>query len=169
MQVVLSTNLGDIALEQEVYPEALIHYLDALAVAKEQDIRPFLADLTWGLGRTHLALGNYANAQSFLRQHLEASAQNQDHSVALGNLLALAEVRARQGQPEQACEWLALVVDDPATKTEDRDRARQLLGELRNMVPSGTLNEPQRLSKESNLDAVVEKILGDLPAPDIRW
>ena len=109
LQVILTLNLGEIALRREAYPDALAHYQEAFRVAKERDVLTFLEELSWGLGRTHLASGNNAEAQAFLREHLEASMQKKDDAKALKTLVALAEVQARLGQLEQAHQWLTFV------------------------------------------------------------
>lgn len=169
LQVILTLNLGEIALRREAYPDALAHYQEAFRVAKERDVLTFLEELSWGLGRTHLASGNNAEAQAFLREHLEASMQKKDDAKALKTLVALAEVQARLGQLEQAHQWLTFVKAHPATEPSDGDRARQLLEELMSGEPPSAREEPQVPGGSLDLDRVVGAILSDLPAPKVPW
>lgn len=160
MQVILSINLGDIALKRGVYPEARVYYEQALKVAQQRDVQPFLAQLSWGLGRAHLALGQDEKARAYLQQHLEVSRQNQDHAMMLSNLSLHAEIQAHLGQPEQACQWLILVTQHPATSESVNTGAGRLLNKLHSQVPEEAFEEANALGQTLKLETVVEEILG---------
>ncbi len=123
-------NLGQVALNRGLTEEALARFRQARAAVERTGERVLEASCCINLGRTHQRRGHLAEAESWIRQGLALAWQVGELPEVLRGLVALAELRAAEGQKNEAARLLTTVVEHPATRGHNREQAARLLDRL---------------------------------------
>jgi len=123
-------NLGQVALNQGRTEEALTRFRQARAAVEQTGERVLEASCCINLGRTYQRRGQPSEAESWIRQGLALAWRVGELPEVLRGLVALAELRAAEGQKDEAARLLATVVEHPATRGHNRDQAARILKRL---------------------------------------
>lgn len=125
------TNLGVIAEESGQYEEAKRLYQESLAIFKEVGDRHGSANALNNLGFALCMLGEDQEATECFHKALDIATDTQLASVALEALVGVATLLARAGEKERALELVVYVLHHPAVYVDIKDRAKQLVSELK--------------------------------------
>jgi tetratricopeptide (TPR) repeat protein len=133
--------------------------LQALKHLHESGTTFIEADLLINLGRTEMALHNYAAA----RRHLSTSLRffwqsNADSSVTLC-VAYLAELALKQGNLNDACLWWNVVLNHPATEQKIRKLTQQYLHDLQGQLSTEQLRKITQEAKQTNLNGLVTSMV----------
>jgi len=120
------------------------------------------AGILRSLGRTATALGEYQEAEHYLRKSLELGLREGDAPALPATLLVLAESAAKQGHFHQACRWSSLARHHPAAEESVREETRQLLKDLRGKLASEALQAACEAGKGAVLEKVVRELAHDV-------
>jgi thioredoxin-like negative regulator of GroEL len=83
------------------------------------------------LGNVACALGDYAAAREKFQEALRLSAPRSDEPIMLRALVGLARLYAETGQTDRAAQLLAQIMPHPVLEKEYRDRAEQMMAQLK--------------------------------------
>jgi len=111
------------------------------------------------MGRSIFALGKIIDAENTWRKSIQIASEVKGTSLVLESILGIANVRAKQGNSEQAYELLLVVLNHPATVQETRERAAKLSAELERRLTMQEVNSIRARIEERDFDALVAEIL----------
>ncbi|WP_027892731.1 AfsR/SARP family transcriptional regulator [Calidithermus chliarophilus] len=126
----LLEHMGKVAFQKREYPRAQTLWQEALSLARESGARLHEAEFLYHLGTAALALYQDAQALSHFRASLEISWSVRYDTQVISNLVGLAQLWSRTGQPERAVPLLRAVLGNPATQPSAREEAQRLLESL---------------------------------------
>jgi len=98
------------------------------------------------LGDVALALGDIAAAKQHFYEALQTAIDLRATPLALDSLVGWAACLARAGETGRAVELLQVTLSHAASGQEARDRARQLLAELKSPLPPELIAARQTMS-----------------------
>jgi tetratricopeptide (TPR) repeat protein len=130
--------------------------LDTLSeLGARQDVARVLAEM----GRSIFALGNQAEAGQVWSESLRLAIETKGMFIELEALIGLASLKIKQGDFEQALEWVLIVLNHPASLKETRERAAILYKGLEGQLSSQQVEATQIRVQSKTFDAVVDEIL----------
>jgi predicted ATPase/DNA-binding SARP family transcriptional activator/Tfp pilus assembly protein PilF len=153
-------NLGLVAYDLQEYDEARQFFRESLAIRREIDDRRGIASSLNKLGRVNSALGNNEIAQRRFYEALQTALEIQNTPQILDILAGIAELLQLQGEKARAAEYLALVLDHPASERQTQTEASQHLDRLAAELPAELLRTVQEKGKSRTLADVAHEILG---------
>jgi hypothetical protein len=115
------------------------------------------------LGKVALALADDVGAQAYLTQALQREWSLRHVAPAIGALVALAELRIRQGHVEEAIGLLGMALHHPAIGKDSKALAQRLLTELQGQLSAEHIASALERGKNANFDEVVEGLLRQAP------
>jgi tetratricopeptide (TPR) repeat protein len=129
-------SLARIAARRGDHAQAIAHYQEGLALVREAGERPRVAEILPRLGEAYLALGELQEADPYFQEGLVMALEIEAQREASRALAGLAALLAGEGQEERAAELLGAVLDHPAAEQTVKERAGQLLAELKERLPA---------------------------------
>jgi predicted ATPase/DNA-binding SARP family transcriptional activator/Tfp pilus assembly protein PilF len=158
-------NLGDIARLQGNYHQARRDYnqgLESLGHIKETNSWQMwsYSILNKKLGLVELAEGKSTEAMKRFSRALSYAWEIERSPEVLDVLIGVAELKARDGELEEAKSLVKVVIRHPATSHEVRERAGVLLEEIEAEVGRSEVIDNEAGSTD-DLDLVVQKYLSD--------
>ncbi|GIK36631.1 MAG: hypothetical protein BroJett011_04640 [Chloroflexota bacterium] len=157
-------NLGWVAWLQQEYTEALQLYQQSLALYREIGDRGGLATSLSGMAETTCALGQYQAAQQNFREALEITSAMQFVPLTLAILVGVAQLFGQTARPERGVKLLALALQHPASDSETRARAQQLLSHYEAKLSPDDFMAAKHRGASSNFEIVTQQILTELAA-----
>jgi ATP/maltotriose-dependent transcriptional regulator MalT len=164
-QAVTLSHLGWVAWLQQEYAEAMQLYQQSLALYREIGDRGGLATSLAGLSETACALGQYQAAQQNFREALEITSAMQFVPLTLAILVGVSQLLGQTGRPERGIELLALALQHPASDSETKARAQQLLIHYEAKLSPADFVAAKQRGASSDLEAITRQILIELAAP----
>jgi predicted ATPase/DNA-binding CsgD family transcriptional regulator len=164
-QAVTLSHLGWVAWLQQEYSEAMQLYQQSLALYREIGDRGGLATSLAGLGETACALGQYQAAQQNFREALEITTAMQFVPLTLAILVGVSQLLGQTGRPERGIELLAMALQHPASDSETKARAQQLLIHYEAKLSPADFVAAKQRGASSDLEAITRQILIELAAP----
>jgi len=128
-------NLGLLALDRGDLEAARQYHEEALALRRTSEDQWGIASSLAHLGDTLRAAGDLDGAEVMLLEALRVAREAWVLPVVLEVLVELAALKAERGEPFEAGEILATVVNDPAASRQIRERSEALLGNLEEHLP----------------------------------
>jgi tetratricopeptide (TPR) repeat protein len=153
-------NLGVAAYEQDL-DEARACYEQAQVIWEEIGERTGVAVALGNLGDVCISLEQDGAAWAYLRQSLQENLAMQDTPHALGNLVYIAQLRSRAGQPQRAAELLGMALRHPASYSEVARDTQPVLEALGEALGPEELEAALARGAEMDLDQVVAEILAE--------
>jgi hypothetical protein len=154
-------NLGVVAHYQEAYEEARACYEQTRVIFEEIGERLGVAVALSNLGDVSISLEQDGAAWAYLRQSLQENLAMQDTPHALGDLVYIAQLRSRAGQPQRGGELLGLALRHPASNSEVERNAHLVLEALRAELEPEAMEAALARGAEMDLEQVVEQILAE--------
>jgi predicted ATPase/DNA-binding SARP family transcriptional activator/Tfp pilus assembly protein PilF len=114
------------------------------------------------LGWAALGSGEYQVAGLYFHGVLKAATEAQMVPLTLDAVAGFAHLLARTGKPARAVELLALVMGQPASAQECKDRAARLQAELTTELPTELVGAAQGRGRARELDATVAELLSEM-------
>ena len=155
----LLSSLGRVAYQGGDYTEARRRCLEALNMVRKSGDRVIGAAVLTNLGRVATALASLEEAERYLLESLDLARSSRQLPNVLQNLILLAELRARQGRPDLACEWLALALRHHALARSVRDQAERAFEEVRKRLTTDELTACAERAGELELEELVRELL----------
>jgi tetratricopeptide (TPR) repeat protein len=155
--------LGRVAAALGRYAEAQQRLEESLSMARKIGQPPL--DSLIGLGHVARALREYDRSRQCFREALELALRARRMLEALDALVGLASLSAREGAPERAVELLALASHHPATTKVTRDRAQELLLELKSELSPEVFAAATARGQARELEEVAAAVLAENAAP----
>ena len=158
----LLSSLADVYFNLGSYEEAKALCDEVVTLTEESGSWVDQADALAILGRVATELAAFGEAQTHLKKSLNFFWSVKAMPSVLASLLFFAELKQRQGQPEQAYEWLSLVVNHPATGDLHKTQATRLLMKLETQLSTKPTKKGSTARKVLELDKAVEAILDEV-------
>lgn len=153
------SGLASVAIQNGEYDQATQLAQEGLTNAKKVGESYSAALCLNCLGRIACALGNYDEAKRDHRQAAQTAWGAEQLPPVLEGLIGIAELDAKAGQLQAACELLAFAIQHPSTIASERARAKQLLAELEKQLPLEAIAAAKAKAQTTKLEEMVEKIL----------
>jgi tetratricopeptide (TPR) repeat protein len=149
----LELRLGRVAEARRLYGESLASF-DQPGMAPAN----FLASALIGLGHVAYHLRDLGQA----RQHFQEALRTPGRAAweTMNAIAGMAQVIAAEGDTTRAVELLAFVAQHPFTSHATRERAEQLLAELKAELPAEAFTAAIGRGRSRELDEVVAEIVG---------
>lgn len=144
--------LALVALETGDFDAALRYSEEGLENARQVNDDHSTALCLNCLGRAVFGLGNFEEAAGWHHQAIQTGWQAHQPPIVLDGLIGLAEVRARAGELEAACELLWLVRSHPATIERERQRAERLLSAWETRLSSQAFDAARQRGEVARLE-----------------
>ncbi len=154
--------LGVVAQAQGEHQQAVVMFRKSLDTFTELGGSWFVARVLAEMGGSILALGNEAEAGRVLREALHIATDIHGTPVALEALAGFASLQAKQGDMEHALELLLMVLNNPASIQDTRNRAKILRVELESRLTPQQIELAQVQARKQSFDQVVSQVLGQL-------
>jgi tetratricopeptide (TPR) repeat protein len=151
--------LGLIAQAQGEHIQAVDMFHKSLDMLTELGARPDVARLLAEMSRSVFALGDETEAERGWRESLRIANETRGAWVALEALVGIANLQAKRGECEQALELLLIVLDNPSSIQETKDRAARLRTELEAQLTPSQIESIQTHAREKTFEATVEELL----------
>jgi predicted ATPase/transcriptional regulator with XRE-family HTH domain len=151
--------LGRVAQEQGQHAHAVDLYGEGLQIFSELGANRDVARALAEMGRSLLALGNVTEAGRVWHKAFQIATETQGAHVALEALVGIARLEAIQGRLEYALELLTIVLNNPASVQETKDRATHLSAELEVQLTTKQIETAQARARSKALEAVAEEVL----------
>jgi hypothetical protein len=124
----------------------------------------------WGMGASlcrigfaALGLGRSGEAGSCFHKALEFAAGMRHVPLILYSLAGMASLLVEEGEEARAVELLTMVEEHPQTPPIYLDVAARWFSDIGTRLPRDTLSAARERGRESELDAVVDAALRDIP------
>jgi tetratricopeptide (TPR) repeat protein len=157
--------LGHVALARGEYEEARGFYLRCLESSEEVGFHYSIQTSSKYLSKVALSIGNVEEAEIYLLQSLRITNDIGFIRDMVNLIYEFARLRVAQGDPERAVEFLAMVVEHPASiqtrwlEGRIRDSARGLLAKLEDELPEDAYEAALERGRALELDEVVAAIV----------
>jgi predicted ATPase/DNA-binding SARP family transcriptional activator len=152
--------LARVAFEQGSFEEATVLSGEALSMAREmRDLRQEAGALVISASLAE-ARGDYPEARTRFREALSIAWSAKALPTVLESLVFYAEFLFKHGDHVEVRDYLGLVVHHQATEQWVRERAQQVLEELRGTGARDVSEGSEELGRATSLAAVVGDILG---------
>jgi DNA-binding NarL/FixJ family response regulator len=158
-------NLGWVAWLQQEYAEAMQLSQQSLALYHEIGDQGGLAAALDSIGEAACALGQYHLAQQNFREALQISSAMPFVPLTLAILVGVAQLFGQTRQPKRGIELLALTLQHPASDSETKTRAQQLLAGYEAKLPPDDFMAAKDRGTSSDFEAVTRQILTELAVP----
>lgn len=150
-------NMGELAFEGRHFVDAERFYRRSLSKFEAIEHRLGVASVLCSLG---IAVAVDPQRQGLAREQfqraLSVATTIGATPVSLDALVGLASLQAtKDTSPEQAAEWLALVLDHPASKHDTKEKARVLLAKLTTEMGQEKVDEAVRRGEARELDEML--------------
>jgi tetratricopeptide (TPR) repeat protein len=132
------TNLGHVAEALGEYHEAKGYHQQAYSAYSELGDRWNMANSLCSRGFVLVALGENGQAKRCFQESLEIAQDLQAADLILENLIGLARLLSEHGKKEQALELVACILNHSAIALQAKERAEQLLSELKPLLAPQT-------------------------------
>jgi predicted ATPase/DNA-binding SARP family transcriptional activator/Tfp pilus assembly protein PilF len=152
-------NLGLVAYDLQEYGEAQQVFRESLAIRREINDRLGIAASLSNLGKVNCKLGNNAVAQRHFHEALQTALEIHNTPQILDILAGITELLRTQGEKVRAAEYLALVLDHPASERQTQTEASQHLDQLAAELPAELLKTAQEKGKRRTLADAAAEIL----------
>jgi len=163
------TQLGTAAYLERAYTEAKQRYMESIEISKESGERWHMALALVGLGYTSCALGDYEASGLHFRKALQMAMEIGALWVALDSLVGLARFLTAsnpgKAAAEQAVELLTFVFHHSSSSQEAKDRAENLLTELKIYLTPQQIEAVQANIRTKSFDALVAELLNRPQVP----
>ena len=160
--------LGHLAYHRADFPQAERLYRQAMRLFRDPKQEARLANVAVQLGQVLVASGadrgdtRRDEARQYLREALELSTTYEMAPVALDVCLGVAHLLAQTNEMERAVELATLAEQHEASTFETKEKARQLLTELEDQLPSDAAQATQ------DLWITVQELLAELAGDEGR-
>jgi predicted ATPase len=144
-------NLGLVAEALGEYYEAKEYHQQAQGIYTEIGDRWAVANSLSNLGFVLIALGEYGEARRCFQESLEIAEELQAVNLILEDLIGLAKLLSEDGKKEQALELIASVLDHSAIGGKAKERAEQLLSELKPLLAPRTFAMAREQGKGNDI------------------
>ena len=151
--------LGLIEQEQGRHEEAIKAFQQSQSILVNLGARWDEARVLADIGRSVLALGNLTRAEEIYRKAIRIASEVKGIPLILESILGVAQVRAKQGNPEEAYKMLLAVLNHPATHQETRDRAQELQGIVTSSLEPQQVASIQSHVENRSFQSIVDDIL----------
>ena len=122
--------LGRIAFAERKFEQAQELHQHSLQISKENDFRLQMAQNQDALGRIALAGGRLLEARDYFTVALQEAVSMAVPPIALDFIASFAELLVIEGDKQEASDLLLLVLNDPLSTFESKERARILFTKL---------------------------------------
>jgi tetratricopeptide (TPR) repeat protein len=144
-------NLGLVAEALGEYYQAKEYHQQAQGIYTEIGDRWAVANSLSNLGFVLIALGEYGEARRCFQESLEIAEELQAVNLILEDLIGLAKLLSEDGKKEQALELIASVLDHSAIGGKAKERAEQLLSELKPLLAPRTFAMAREQGKGNDI------------------
>jgi len=151
-------NLGLVAEKQGDYPLAIQHYQESQGILREIGARHAALLNVLNLGDVATAQGNDAEAERYYLEVLPEALTLGAMNMALAAVRGLAAVLVRANEYLRAAELVGLVLDHPASSSEEQSSAEPILALLRSALLAEQLEAALARGKELVLEAVAAEL-----------
>jgi predicted ATPase/uncharacterized protein HemY len=153
-------NLGLIASNLKEHTEAKELHRKSLAIFREIGSRYGIGLNLNDLGTVAYTLGEYGESKASFHEALKTALDMGVVPMALDALVGMAMLLIKEEQGELACQLLTFANNHPASNSETKARAKQLLAELEAQLPPDTFTAAQTRAEGQELEAVARGVLG---------
>jgi len=151
--------LGLIEQEQGRHEEAIKAFQQSQSILVNLGARWDEARVLADSGRSVLALGNLTKAEEIYRKAIWIASEVKGIPLILESILGVAQVRVKQGNPEEAYKMLLVVLNHPATHQETRDRAQELQGIATSRLKPQQVASIQSHVENRSFQSIVDDVL----------
>ena len=157
--------LGHVALAQDHLEEAREFYLRCLTLSQQTGFHYAIQTSTKYLGKVSLSLGRIAEAEKYLIQSLKITKEIGFVRDIVNLLYEFARLRIALGNLEEAVEFLAFIIQHPASQLyrmlegRIRDSAKDLLETLQSELDSESFAAALRRGEALDLEEVVDDLI----------
>jgi tetratricopeptide (TPR) repeat protein len=150
----LSLALGQREQAKELFVES------AAITAREMEVSmSYWPRSLTGLGHAALALGEAQEARKRFYEALERAIKAERLHLVASAVMGLANLLSTEGHLQQAAELATLILEHPAARQIDKDRAQTLLAELASQLSSKVLAAATAWGQARDLEMVAAEIL----------
>ena len=153
---------GRVAQAQGQHIDAVEMYSKGLKTFTELGARRDVARALAEMGRSLFALGNDAEAGRVWHEAFQIASETQGAHVALEALVGIARLKAKQGHLEYALELILIVMSNPASVQETKDRANHLYAELEAQLTKPQVEAVKERARSKSLDEIVRHVLAEM-------
>jgi tetratricopeptide (TPR) repeat protein len=114
------------------------------------------------LGKVTTALGDYHQAEQYLKQSLQIGFRIKSVQNMIITLVHLAELRLAQGLAKPVAAWLGLSLHHSVNARVRQKEIRELLDNLKTQLPADEIEAALERGKTLDLTKVVEEILATM-------
>jgi tetratricopeptide (TPR) repeat protein len=147
--------LGIVAEHMEEYDEAKRLHQESVAISTEIGDQRVLANCLNNLGFTLLMLGDSQAARGSFLHALEKAMEMQVVPIVLESLLGMAAILMKDGKEESAVELVTYVLYHSAVIHEVRNRAEDLISELKTRLSPLAFESAQARGKTREIEYLV--------------
>ncbi len=151
--------LGAVAQAQGEHQRAVDMFRKGVDTFAELGGRFYVGQGLAEMGRSVFALGKDTEAERVWRESLRIATEIHGTPVALEALVGLASLRAKKGDMEHALELLLIVLNNPASVQETKNRAEKLRIELKEQLTGQQVEAVQARAQAKTFEAAVDEIL----------
>jgi predicted ATPase/DNA-binding XRE family transcriptional regulator len=151
--------LGLIEQEQGRHEESIKAFQQSQSILANLGARWDEARVVTDIGRSLLVLGNLTRAEKTYRKAIWIASEVKGIPLILESILGVAQVRVKQGNPEDAYKMLLVVLNHPATHQETRDRAQELQGIAASRLKPQQVASIQSHVENRSFQSIVDDIL----------
>lgn len=152
-------HMGNVAFSQKNYGEARRYHEEGLEISQGMDNPWVKSSSLKGLGMIARTLGKHEEAESYLREALELATIIRRVMDETDIIVETARLLADRDNPHRALELLAVVIENPGTEKETKDKAHDLLDGLKVKMSSEEFEALLKKGKARKLEEVVKEIL----------
>jgi len=162
----LLAGMGKLALHAQDYGSARLLYEKCLAQSRQAGEHPMTAQALTGLGLAALWQGERTDARQHLLGALQEGLRIGFAPLLLESIIAVAELRAADGDLAAAAQLAMLAQEHVAGTAETKGRAHKLFTQARRELCAATFALATRSAADSQLEAVAKKLAAELSHAD---
>ncbi len=151
--------LGAVAQAQGMHQQAVDMFRKGVDTFAELGGRFYVGQGLAEMGRSVFALGKDAEAERVWRESLRIATEIHGTPVALEALVGLASLRAKRGDIEPALQLLLIVLNNPASVQETKNRAEKLRIRLEAQLGRPQVEAVQARAQAKTFEAAVDEVL----------
>jgi len=152
--------LGDIALQERDYEDALKHYGEYLQFAIKRNHLWSIGQAHGKLALAHAYLGDVSASRAELQQSLNDLQSWPENQLYVLILLAEPVCLIHENKYEQAIELVALIASHPASWYETKQLANAILETASRDLPDKVVQSAIERGKALELESVIEELIG---------
>lgn len=152
-------NMGYSAMERGDYDNGIRLLVESLELSKDVGVDPLTGSILDSLGAIHCAAGNYATSLQYYREGLRLSLRLNTLPLTLEILLGLANISLGQNDLEKAAELMWMVYAHPSAVHEIRQRAGDMLAQVKEQLPSETYEQLRSNKSKKSIDQILTELV----------